>query len=91
MKAEFWHSILLCQVRQKAKPKHAVTPEHVEGDAEVADPKHLRVFICRLQVVGCQNCQLALANHTMSLLALFSDGASAVKQMLPYSITDSIW
>lgn len=66
MKAASWRSILLWHMRQKAKPKHDVTPERGEGDTEVADPKHPWAFISRLQALGCQDCQLALANHAMN-------------------------
>lgn len=76
-------------MRQKAKPKHAVTPERVEEDMRWLIPNvpESSSAGCGLSGLPAGTCQ---SYYEWSPLAVLSDGASAVKQMLPSSITDSI-
>ena len=97
VKAGSKHSIYLCHVRQKAKPKHAATPKHVKrshgGGWPWTSPRlhQQATWLLRagglsgLPVDACQSC------YEWSPLAVCNDSTSAVKQMLPCSITDNIW
>lgn len=84
-------------MRQKAKPKHAAIPEHIKrrhGDGWPQTPPRLHQRATRwLRAAGLSGLPVDARQlcYERSPLPVCNDSASAVEQMLPYSVTGTIW